>query len=68
MMFLKSLTAHLRGLYLGLAVVLGICLVLNLGALIFSLSILTRGNREYSMSRYTILPNPGLTNTSLSCW
>lgn len=68
MMFPKSLTAHLRGLYLGLVVVLGICLVLNLGALIFSLRILTRGNREYSMSRYPILPSPMLTHTSLSRW
>ncbi|KAJ5826566.1 hypothetical protein N7447_003329 [Penicillium robsamsonii] len=47
-MFPKSLAPQLRGPFLGLLAVLSVCLVLNLGALFFSLRILTRGTRGYT--------------------
>lgn len=48
-MFLpKSLASQSRGPSLALLAALSIGLVLNLGALLFSLLILTRGPREYS--------------------
>lgn len=49
-MFPKSLASKLHGPSLGLLTVLGVCLALNLGALIFSLRILTRGMQGYSAS------------------
>ncbi|KAF1731323.1 hypothetical protein CRV24_009403 [Beauveria bassiana] len=47
-MFPKFLAAGLRGSSLGLLAVLGASLVLNLGALVFSLNILRRGTRQYT--------------------
>ncbi|KAJ5488137.1 hypothetical protein N7453_011591 [Penicillium expansum] len=47
-MFPKFLEPQLRGLSLGLVAALGVCLVLNLGALLFSLRILTRETRGYT--------------------
>ncbi|CBY00131.1 hypothetical protein LEMA_P077200.1 [Plenodomus lingam JN3] len=47
-MFPKSLAVHLWGPLPALIVGLSICLVLNLGALIFSVRILNRGTRDYS--------------------
>ncbi|KAF4124344.1 protein of unknown function (DUF3328) [Geosmithia morbida] len=47
-MFLKSLTPGLRGASLGLIAALGICLILNMGTLVFSLHILTRGSGGHS--------------------
>ncbi|KAJ0336017.1 hypothetical protein COL154_012701 [Colletotrichum chrysophilum] len=47
-MFLKSIASQLRGPSLGLLAALSVCLVLNLGALLFSLRILTRGSRAYT--------------------
>ncbi|KAF0316967.1 putative domain di-copper centre [Colletotrichum asianum] len=47
-MFLESITSQLRGLSLSLLAALSVCLVLNLGALLFSLRILTRGSRAYT--------------------
>ncbi|KAH9877311.1 hypothetical protein IAQ61_002675 [Plenodomus lingam] len=49
-MFPKSLAVHLWGPLPALIVGLSICLVLNLGALIFSVRILNRGTRDYSAS------------------
>lgn len=46
-MFPKSVT-RLSGPYLGLLAALSVCLILNLGALFFSLRILIRGTRGYS--------------------
>ncbi|EFW99190.1 hypothetical protein CMQ_5611 [Grosmannia clavigera kw1407] len=48
MIFLKSLPPQARGLSLGLLAVLSICLVLNLGAFVFHLRILTRGTRKHT--------------------
>ncbi|KAF1940696.1 hypothetical protein EJ02DRAFT_349380 [Clathrospora elynae] len=47
-MFPKSLAPQLRGPFHGLIAVLSVCLVLNLGALLFSFRIITRGTREYT--------------------
>ncbi|KAJ5790234.1 uncharacterized protein N7518_007245 [Penicillium psychrosexuale] len=47
-MFPKSVAPQLSGPYLGLLAALSVCLVLNLGALFFSLRILTRGTRGYT--------------------
>ena len=47
-MFPKLLAPQLRGPSCGLLAALSVCLVLNLGAILFSLRILTRGTREYS--------------------
>ncbi|KGO49653.1 Protein of unknown function DUF3328 [Penicillium expansum] len=47
-MFPKFLEPQLRGLSLGLVAALSVCLVLNLGALLFSLRILTRETRGYT--------------------
>ncbi|KAK4866441.1 hypothetical protein LT330_008373 [Penicillium expansum] len=47
-MFPKFLEPQLRGLSLGLVAALGVCLVLNLGALLLSLRILTRETRGYT--------------------
>ncbi|KAK8069873.1 hypothetical protein PG994_006489 [Apiospora phragmitis] len=44
----KPLALQLRGPSLGLLAALSVCLVLNLGALLFSLRILTRGPRRYT--------------------
>ncbi|KAF5857327.1 hypothetical protein ETB97_005942 [Aspergillus alliaceus] len=46
--FPKSLAPQLRGPSLGLLAALSVCLVLNLGALLFSLRILTRGRQGYT--------------------
>ncbi|TDZ37772.1 Oxidase ustYa [Colletotrichum trifolii] len=48
MHLLHSVNSQLRGPSLGLLVALSTCLVLNFGALIYSLSILTRGSRSYT--------------------
>ena len=47
-MLSKSLALQLRGPSLALLAALSVCLVLNLGALVFSFRILTRGTRDYS--------------------
>ncbi|KAF2797054.1 hypothetical protein K505DRAFT_236403 [Melanomma pulvis-pyrius CBS 109.77] len=44
----KSLAPHLRGLSCGLLAALSVSLVLNFGALLISLRILTRGTRDYT--------------------
>lgn len=55
-MFPKALAPQLCGLSVSLLTALSVGLVLNLGALIFSLRILTRGTRDYSAS-YPIFPS-----------
>ncbi|ATY66303.1 hypothetical protein A9K55_001989 [Cordyceps militaris] len=47
-MLLKSLPAGVWGSSLGLLTVLGVSLIINLGALVFSLAILGRGTRQYT--------------------
>jgi hypothetical protein len=48
-MFPKSLAPQIRGPSFGLLAALSVCLVMNLGALFFSLHILTRGTWGYSV-------------------
>lgn len=49
---------QLHGAYHGLIGVLGVCVVLNLGALFFSLRILTRGTQKHSTQIWTSLYIP----------
>jgi hypothetical protein len=65
-MFPKFLIPRLGGPYHTLLAALNVCLVLNLGALVFSLLILTRGTREYSAPDPSFSSSPLLTHNSLS--
>lgn len=47
MMFPKFLVGQFRGPFLGLLVALSVSVLLNLGVLFYSLSIITRGTQEY---------------------
>ncbi|PLN76828.1 hypothetical protein BDW42DRAFT_188445 [Aspergillus taichungensis] len=47
-MFPKALAHQSRRFSLGLLALLSVCLILNLGALLYSLRILSRGPREYT--------------------